>query len=227
MALIVRCISFHEAGGLGQRAAVFSGKVPQGDGPAVKTGGGDQRAGNELEFSHSQVRGCGGQQSGDGEAGRAPDFLVDVHDASNTEDKPCAIAAGINAADGEVEGSVKGDVTAFEVHLPEVQGGTGADRYIPRIAGAADGNVAVARNGDAAAVGGVHHGAVDVDGSGIVEDDIRALAVAAAGNAVAPVARVAQFIGVAFRRAGPTGPFRDHAGGIGANAQSAEQGGDR
>lgn len=46
-----------------------------------------------------------------------PYFLVDVHDASNAEDKAGAVAAGINPADTKVEGAVQDDVTAFKVHL--------------------------------------------------------------------------------------------------------------
>ena len=93
LALIVCGVPFHDAGCLGQRSAVFSGEVSQGNGTAVKAGGGNQRAGNKLEFSSSQIRGCGGQRTGNGEVRSSPYFLVDVHDASNTEDKPCAIAA--------------------------------------------------------------------------------------------------------------------------------------
>jgi hypothetical protein len=117
LALIVCGVPFHDAGCLGQRSAVFSGEVSQGNGTAVKAGGGNQRAGNKLEFSSSQIRGCGGQRTGNGEVRSSPYFLVDVHDASNAEDKAGAVAAGINPADTKVEGAVQDDVTAFKVHL--------------------------------------------------------------------------------------------------------------
>ena len=58
----------------------------------------------------------------------------------------------------------------------------------------------------------------EINGSGVIEDDVRPLVVAAGGYTVAPVVRIAQFIGVAFRRASIAGPFRDHAGGMGTDA---------
>lgn len=79
-------------------------------------------------------------------------------------------------------------------------------------------NIAVACDSNAAAIGCVHHGAAEGDGSGVIKNYIRSLVVAAGGYTVAPVVRIAQFIGVAFRRAGITGPFRDHAGGISGDA---------
>ena len=117
-----------------------------------------------------------------------------------------------------MEDPVQDDLTAFEVHLCEGKRGIGSNGDVSGPAGSPNRNIAVACDGDAAAVGGVHHGAADIDSSGVIEDDVRPLHVAAGGNSIAPVVRITQFIGIAFRRTSVASPFRNHAGGMGADA---------